>query len=252
MWLGCAFMLAVSSMVWSADTVPAKKHVKPAAKSTGKQTRKAAPNTPSKAALKPTHVRKFKAAPALRGRTETLTCRNGTEDRHARIGVVLIGGKVDSFAYYSKWKPRTCSIYLQRNRDAYSRWTDKGNVTDVSLERGSFTIERHGAEYRFVFHDIDRERYCGMDGTINGSLTVRKGSERCELAGVMEEGVPLGSAYANVEQPPATDVASYGTAPAAVYNYGTGPETPPAKQVARRPSIRPQAAFPASTPAVSD
>ena len=48
------------------------------------------------------------ASPRLRGKQETLACRLGTEDRHARIAVVTIGGKVDSFAYYSKWKPRTC------------------------------------------------------------------------------------------------------------------------------------------------
>jgi hypothetical protein len=136
----------------------------------------------------------------LRGKTETLTCRNGTEDRHARIGVVLVGGRIDSFAYYSKWKPRTCSIYLQRNRDPYSRWVDKGSVTNVNLERGFFLIEHGKGEYRFVFRDVDRERYCGMDGTINGALTIRKGAERCELTGIMEEGVPLGQAYAHVEQ----------------------------------------------------
>ena len=133
-------------------------------------------------------------------RTETLTCRDGTENRHARIAVVLVAGKPDSFAYYSKWKPRTCSIYLQRNRDAYSRWVDKGKVTTVSLERGLFLIEHRKNAYRFVFRDIDRERYCGMDGTINGTLTIRKGSEHCQLTGIMEEGVPLGQAFPNVPQ----------------------------------------------------
>ena len=141
-----------------------------------------------------------RSSPALRGKTETLACRNGTEDRHARIAVVLVGGRADSFAYYSKWKPRTCSIYLQRNRDGYSKWSDKGEVTSVNLERGLFLIEHHKGEYRFVFRDIDRERYCGMDGTINGTLTIRKGSERCELTGIMEEGVPLGQAVAHTEQ----------------------------------------------------
>ena len=149
-----------------------------------------------------------KAKRAPPGRTETLACRLGTEDRHARIAVVVIKGRTDSFAYYSKWKPRTCSIYLQRNRDPYSQWSDKGNVTNVNLERGLMMIEHKKGEYRFVFRDIDRERYCGMDGTINGTLTIRKGSERCELACIMEEGTPLGQAFANVEQTaPAVTVA---------------------------------------------
>ena len=142
-----------------------------------------------------------KAPAKLRGKTETLACRLGTEDRHARIAVVLIGGKTDSFAYYSKWKPRTCSIYLQRNRDSYSKWADNGNITTVNLERGAFLIEhKKGGEYHFIFRDIDRERYCGMDGQINGSLTIRKGKDQCELEGVMEEGVALGQAFVNREE----------------------------------------------------
>lgn len=132
---------------------------------------------------------------------EVLTCRLGPEDRHARIAVVLVGGKTDSFAYYSKWKPRTCSIYLQRNRDT-SKWLDKGNLTNVNLERGrgAFLIEHKKGEYHFVFRDIDRERYCGMDGKINGSLTIRKGSEQCELEGIMEEGTKLGQAWAKQDK----------------------------------------------------
>jgi hypothetical protein len=135
-------------------------------------------------------------APAKR---ETLACRLGTEDRHARIAVVLVGGKMNEFAYYSKWKPRTCSIYLQRN-DSHSKWKDSGALTTVNLERGAFMIEHKPGRYHIVFKDIDRERYCGMDGTINGSLTISKGSESCQLEGIMEEGTPLGQAHVHFEQ----------------------------------------------------
>src|SRR5215218_9984367 len=82
-------------------------------------------------------------------KTETLACRLGTEDRHARIAVVLVGGKTSEFAYYSKWKPRTCSIYLQRNRDPYSKWADNGHLTTVNLERGVVLIEHKKGVYRF-------------------------------------------------------------------------------------------------------
>jgi hypothetical protein len=137
----------------------------------------------------------------LRGRMETLACRLGTEDRHARIAVVTIGGVVDSFAYYSKWKPRTCSVYLQRNRDMYSKWADTGAITTVNIEKGAFLIENKKGEYHFIFRDVDRERYCGMDGVINGSLTIRKGSEACVLDGeIMVEGTPLGQAFVNREE----------------------------------------------------
>ncbi len=137
-----------------------------------------------------------KRAPAKR---EMLACRLGTEDRHARIAVVLVGGKMNEFAYYSKWKPRTCSIYLQRN-DAHSKWKDSGALTTVNLERGAFLIEHKPGRYHIIFRDIDRERYCGMDGTINGSLTILKGNDACQLEGIMEEGTPLGQAHVKLEQ----------------------------------------------------
>jgi hypothetical protein len=138
-----------------------------------------------------------RAARQPTGPSETLACRLGTEDRHARIAVVVRRGKTDSFAYYSKWKPRTCSIYLQRNRDTYSKWADTGAITTVNLERGAFLIEHKPGEYHFIFRDVDRERYCGMDGVINGSLTIKRGSDQCVLSGdIMVEGTPLGEAHA--------------------------------------------------------
>jgi len=158
------------------------------------------------------------------GRTETLACRLGTEDRHARIAVVVIKGRTDSFAYYSKWKPRTCSIYLQRDRDSYSKWADNGDITTVNLEKGAFLIEHKSkpGEYHFIFRDIDRERYCGMDGVINGSLTIKRGNEKCVLDGdIMVEGTPLGEAnkFATVETPApsagASDIPAQIAAPAA-------------------------------------
>jgi hypothetical protein len=76
-----------------------------------------------------------KAVKSPPGRTETLACRLGTEDRHARIAVVVQKGKTDSFAYYSKWKPRTCSIYLQRKGDGYSKWADNGPSRQSTSKR---------------------------------------------------------------------------------------------------------------------
>lgn len=146
------------------------------------------------------------AAERIHGHRETLACRLGTEDRHARIAVVLVGGKTTEFAYYSKWKPRTCSIYVQRTHDAFSKWGDTGNMTTINLAegRGDVLIEHKKGEYRFEFHDVDRERYCGMDGKINGYLVIKKGSSECQLAGVMEEGTPLGKANADREEEPTT------------------------------------------------
>jgi hypothetical protein len=183
--ISTAALLAFSTAGVAATAPTTKPEAKPAAK------------TATKAAA-------AKAAPGprkLRGKMETLACRLGTEDRHARIAVVTIGGTVDSFAYYSKWKPRTCSVYLQRDRDMYSKWADTGAITTVNIEKGAFLIENKKGEYHFIFRDVDRERYCGMDGVINGSLTIRKGSEACVLDGeIMVEGTPLGQAFVNREE----------------------------------------------------
>ncbi len=124
----------------------------------------------------------------LRGKLEKLSCKLGTEDRHARIAVELIGGRVKSLAYYSKWKPRTCSVHIVRD-DAYSKWEDTGNVTVVTLqeEKGAFLIDSDKRSVKFLFRDIDRERFCGMSGKITGSLTVTRGSDQCQLEGVMDE-----------------------------------------------------------------
>jgi hypothetical protein len=125
------------------------------------------------------------AAPVTR--VEKLACLSGSEDRHARIGVELINGKVDYFAFYSKSKPRTCSIEVKRG-GPYNRWEDNGATSKVTLVdgKGLFLIDGKSGNYRFVFHSIDRERYCGMNGKINGSLTIIRGKRDCIVEGVMD------------------------------------------------------------------
>lgn len=138
-------------------------------------------------AKKPQAPAKKQNAP-LRGKLEKLSCKLGTEDRQARIAVELVGGRLKSLAYYSKWKPRTCSVYIVRD-DAYSKWEDTGGVTVVTLneEKGAFLIDYSRTAVKFLFREIDRERFCGMPGKITGSLTVTRGRDQCELEGVMDE-----------------------------------------------------------------
>jgi hypothetical protein len=128
-----------------------------------------------------------KAAKKKPAKLEKLACRLGTEDEHARIAVLLADGKVESFAYYSKWKPRTCSMDVKRD-DAFSKWVDTGNTTVVTLveEKGAFLIDHNPGRYHFIFRDIDRMRYCGMEGKVNGSLTIWKGKAQCQVTGVMD------------------------------------------------------------------
>jgi hypothetical protein len=131
---------------------------------------------------------KKKRSAALPGKVEKLYCTLGTEDRQARVAVELRGGRVQSIAYYSKWKPRTCSVHIIRD-DAYSNWEDTGNHTVVTLveDKGAFLIDHERNRLHFIFRDVDRERFCGMDGKINGSLTVWRGRAQCGAEGVLDE-----------------------------------------------------------------
>lgn len=123
---------------------------------------------------------------AVTKKIERLACMLGTEDQHARIAVEVFGGRIQSFAYYSKKKPRTCSVYVQRD-DAYSMWQDEGRFTKVKTENGDFLIENRPKDVHFLFRDVDRMAYCGMDfGKINGSLTVTRGKKECALDHLMD------------------------------------------------------------------
>ena len=120
-------------------------------------------------------------------RAEKLACQTGTEDRLARIAALVIRGKVKQFAYYSKWTPKTCSVAAARG-DAYSKWVDHGKTTTVSLPKnGTVVIEElKPGEYRFTFQHLDRDFYCGLDGEINGTVTVSRHKSECALQGVMD------------------------------------------------------------------
>jgi hypothetical protein len=140
----------------------------------------------------PAQKKQKRPAKARKPKVEKLACRLGTEDNHARIAVELHDGKVYRFAYYSKWKPRTCSMEVERD-DAYSKWVDTGDTTVVTLveDRGAFLIDNGKGRYHFIFREIDRMRYCGMEGKVSGSLTIFRGKSQCELDGVMErDGAP--------------------------------------------------------------
>jgi len=125
------------------------------------------------------------------GKRERIDCMVGTEDRQARIAIEARGGRIMNFAFYGKTKPRTCSMDVRRG-DAYSSWKDTGNATVVTLvdETGDFLIDRDNNQYRFIFRNIDRMRYCGMEGKINGSLTVSRGKKACSVDSNFLEATP--------------------------------------------------------------
>ena len=122
----------------------------------------------------------------LAGAMERIDCMSGVEDLHARMALEARGGRITSFAYYSKWKPRTCSVHLQRG-DAFSRWKDTGEASVVTTEYGDFMIQTSRTEFQLYFRDVDRMHYCGMMGKLNGSMTVSRGPKRqCTVVGIMD------------------------------------------------------------------
>lgn len=182
--------------LWIAGTVHAKLPVQTeqkdiAAIAKAKAAKQAKEDAAALARAQDRAVANYKRNKGLAGgvarKRENLACFTGNEDRHARIGVELVNQQVTYFAYYSKWKPRTCSIEARRG-GPYNRWEDKGALSVITLpdRKGTLLIERQGKGYRFAFRNVDRERYCGMDGKINGSLTVTRGNGRCVLQGVMD------------------------------------------------------------------
>ena len=221
---GAVMLMSVPCLVSAQQTTPPTTQPKAAAPAQ-KPAAAAKPVTPAKSAApaKPapccTAGAQKPAAPKVaarkgppRGPIEKYDCKIGTEDNHARIAVLAQGGEVQSVAYYSKWKPRTCSVHLQRG-DAYSRWKDTGEATTINTEFGDFLIQTSRTEYQFFFREVDRMHYCGMMGKLNGSMTVTRGPKRsCTVEGVMErnesekESEPLAKEKsASIEKPLAAE-----------------------------------------------
>lgn len=126
------------------------------------------------------------------GAIERIDCLTGTPDWHARIAFEAKGGQVLGFAYYSKWKPRTCSIDLMRDT-AGSKWhTAADGAVHVNTPQGRFLIRTRAESYVFEFERVQRRKFCGMPGEINGTMTIQRGSAKpqCSATGIMDTNDP--------------------------------------------------------------
>ena len=133
-----------------------------------------------------------KPLPALTGALERIDCMNGDEDLHARIAFEARGGRVINFAYYSKWKPRTCAFDFSRTSPG-TKWrlTSDGSIRVHTLQ-GRFLIRTTADSYVFEFEQVQRGKFCGMPGDINGTMTVTRGASKadCSVAGIMDTNDP--------------------------------------------------------------
>lgn len=117
---------------------------------------------------------------------EKFSCRTGPNDEQARLIVHVIKSRAMEFAYYSRLGTRVCSIHGRRG-DAYTKWEDKGDgKTAVTLLTGSAELEYKPGNFLIKFSEVDRMRYCGMDGELNGSVEVSSKKSECGLTGVFD------------------------------------------------------------------
>lgn len=129
-----------------------------------------------------------KPLPVLQGAMERIDCTSGEEDLHARMALEARGGQIVSFAYYSKWKPRTCALDFDRN-DPKVKWRlmpDGG--TRVQTPQGIFVIRARADSYLFEFQKISRQKFCGMLGHIDGTMTILRKVQppACSVVGVLD------------------------------------------------------------------
>ena len=129
-----------------------------------------------------------KPLPLAKGAYERFDCMTGVEDEHARIAFEALGGQVTGFSLYSKWKPRTCSIDVQRT-DSRLKWrrTPEGAIR-VHTPDGVYVIRSRTDAYVFEFQNVQRMKPCGMMGAMSGTMTVKRQQHKpvCSVAGIME------------------------------------------------------------------
>lgn len=128
-----------------------------------------------------------KMIPPPAGALERFDCKIGNDDLHARMAFEARGGRVAHFAYYSKWKPRTCAFDFART-SAGTKWrlTPEGH-TRVHTPEGRFLIRTMKDAYVFEFEEVHRGRHCGMPGFINGTMTIKRyGKRDCAVQGIMD------------------------------------------------------------------
>ena len=132
-------------------------------------------------------ARPRKAAKAPRAPLmERFSCRTGPNDEQARLIVEVVKSRPMEFAYYSRLGTSVCSIHGRRG-DAYTKWQDNGGgKTEVRLLEGTAQLEYKPGYFSIKFAQVDRMRYCGMYGELNGSVEVSSKKPECALTGVFD------------------------------------------------------------------
>lgn len=118
---------------------------------------------------------------AQKTRTEIVACTFGPFERQVRFAMEWARGKPQSVAFWSSSGSYRCSFDAKRD-DAFSKWADYGNSTLVTLLRGNGAtlIEKEHNVFLIRVKELDRMRFCGTEGEINGVLTITRTKTRTE------------------------------------------------------------------------
>jgi hypothetical protein len=62
----------------------------------------------------------------------------------------------------------------------------------VHTPQGRFLIRTTASNYVFEFEQVQLNRYCGMPGEINGTMTIKRGAgtPECSVTGIMDTNDP--------------------------------------------------------------
>ena len=127
--------------------------------------------------------------PVLSGKVEQIDCMTGVEDLQARMALETRGGEVAGFAFYSKRKPRTCSMDIQRDTPFVKWRLTADGATRVQTLHGPILIRTLRDRYEFEFRNVARQKICGMEGTLNGTMTIKRKvrNPECSVSGLLDE-----------------------------------------------------------------
>ena len=123
--------------------------------------------------------------PALAGaaappRHERFTCTTGPEVNQVRFIMEVAKEKPVFFALWTADRGYRCSVPSTRG-DFYSKWIEGSGNTVINMidDAGTVTIEGKRGHYKVQFQDINKMRYCGMEGELNAVLTLTRGKRDC-------------------------------------------------------------------------
>ena len=116
--------------------------------------------------------------------TQKYACSVGKEPHEMRFIIELAKEKPVFFALWTANRGYRCSVHATHG-DVYSRWSESGGHTVIKMvdDMGTVTIGGAKGRYQIKFDDINKMRFCGMEGEMSGTVTLTRGHRECGWEG---------------------------------------------------------------------